>query len=307
MRWFRATAGVFLFLALALLLQGQADNANAQAEKKRASSTPVASPAIIDEPKSRPSATANGEITYNYYGKFNYIPTKSIAPSLGDELAEAASASNIALVLLTVGLVYFGKKAADAARDSAKAAALALNIDRPYLIVDEMDHGEEEEGIKLPDAIRITLRNCGNGPAIIDKVFARMRPTDDANMPIVRDFRECKALIIEHSAIAAGGTETYISDISDSAMSIPDEVAVRSARKHLIVFGRSLYRDGLNRRYESAFLWVYSPKDQPVEGLKPFMYRGPDPYNYIREIIAVRPSRWRSIAARLRRKQQKAG
>ena len=50
--------------------------------------------------------------------------------------------------------------------------------------------------------------------------------------------------------------QTYISDISDSAMSIPDEVAVRSARKHLIVFGRSLYRDGLNRRYESAFLWV---------------------------------------------------
>ena len=76
-----------------------------------------------------------------------------------------------------------------------------LNIDRPYLIVDEMDHGEEEEGIKLPDAIRITLRNCGNGPAIIDKVFARMRPTDDANMPIVRDFRECKALIIEHLSL----------------------------------------------------------------------------------------------------------
>ena len=172
------TKGLVLLLATAFLLcaakigdprnEKRGNQTRTQTENKKPSSAPVATFAELPHPHESASHSA-GE-TYNYYGDFNYIPQQTDEGFWTKHGTAVAGITAILITLLTAGLVYVGKQAANAAQSSADAARdqlestkianeqniklaqqsadatkqtvriaeLALRAERPYVLIDEI-------------------------------------------------------------------------------------------------------------------------------------------------------------------------
>jgi hypothetical protein len=120
------------------------------------------------------------------------------------------------LAIVISGLNYCAtRSAANAARDSAHAAEFALRSDRPFFSVESPQLLYFEPASKSiyygPIDVTFFFRNCGKGPAIVSKIFARLaivQPpaplttlSDDA-YPAFGQYYRCRRIDVQEHVIA---------------------------------------------------------------------------------------------------------
>jgi len=181
-------------------------------------------------------------------------------------------------------LVYVGKKAADAAegsveaaRQSAKAAALSLKANRPYLLVERVEFSSGPYRDNILVTANITFRNFGKGPALIDKLLVAMDRVE--SLPDPRDYSNCITNILTSQAVASGEPTSCT---IEHALSREEMKTVRAGFGNtLIVYGLLTYWDVFKDPvpYETGFLWKFRPAFSLLKEPDRFAYWG-DEYNF---------------------------
>jgi hypothetical protein len=104
-----------------------------------------------------------------------------------EEAAKAARTNAIA-----------AKESADAANQYVKVATFALQSDRPFIFVTKFLPHNFKPASEIKNVFDLPFTNCtmtnyGKGPAIIDKVIAKLEVTDQP-LPIHPDFSDCREI-----------------------------------------------------------------------------------------------------------------
>jgi hypothetical protein len=181
--------------------------------------------------------------------------------------------SDFTLWLVLVGVLQFGAAvfAACSARNSVEVAKLALQADRPYLLVERghldgwaVHTGEIRQVDNLLTEAILSLRtlfdfrNFGKGPAIIREAVILMTVVKELPPPKV--FSDCQPLRVEVAAIPAGEPWNPPAHLGPPQISWPDHMAaIRGGTRRLIVYGRVKYEDLMRNSYETVFCWIYCP------------------------------------------------
>jgi hypothetical protein len=172
-------------------------------------------------------------------------------------------------------------------RESVKVAKLAVQSERPYLLVEKAELNgavQRTTPLKPPtgdiiiDAIQIlnvrerfnevrkffpqaifTFRNYGKGAAIIKELVGILSLV--ADLPQAKDFSLCSRRTIERDAVGPG--DPWVENAFNAVEFLNNEAAlsaVRSGTKRLIVYGRLTYTDVSGTgEYETGFLWIFEP------------------------------------------------
>ena len=176
------------------------------------------------------------------------------------------------------------RKAAQAANDSAKAAKLALQADRPLLIAEAfVGRNINDRADYYLDAtlVELKIRNCGKGPAIITEFIGDLRLVDE--LPLPPDFRECSPMPIKQTVIGAGDAADCFIRYRDGkiVLFLPERDAARIQESlvTLAVYGIIRYTDIFENSYETGFAMFYLPRRYQLRyGIAFFL--GPKEYNY---------------------------
>jgi hypothetical protein len=209
------------------------------------------------------------------------------------------------------------KDSAAAAKESADAAKLAVQSDRPYMLVAEAklkgvisdDTRTIEpnanvlkvvsEFLKKPEKLNphneflpraeFLFKNYGKGPARIVQLVAGMSLV--RVLPKPKDFFGCMPIRTSHVGVG-NGEPLLVENIFglDLWLSETDIDDIGAERKKLIVYGKLTYSDirTIPDPYEAGFLWIFSPPrpfsvggGKPIESLViPSSFSaGPDEYN----------------------------
>jgi hypothetical protein len=230
---------------------------------------------------SRPQVTENSNASHSVQTNANpsVSPTQGQTPNLHDDKGSSDTyvreEANYTLLLVIVGaLAVFvavlgycaTKNAADAARESARAAKLALKANRPYLLIGKIECTVfAARGGDLVSAT-IHFRNYGKGPALVDTLLLAM----DGKIPTGRDYSNCISFTLTSRAIAASGTsKCKIEHLLEHGSTSP-----------LILYGHLTYRDVFREPdpYQTGLLWRYIPFSR-LSGDAHFRYGG-DEYNF---------------------------
>lgn len=258
-----------------------------QAAAKEHSSKARPFPTNIFQSSPQPTANTGGNATYNRYyqsSPFGNLPAWLEAISTiflvgfaiwqsrfirrSTEATEKAATATRDAVIVTEKYVELTKEITDANKRAAEAAHLALNAERPYVLLKPLRIEVKTE--KTPDFIgpllanpykqlyksvtvrylSVELRNQGKGIAIIEKIYLRQCVAARKDMKIARgETLPITGRIIGSGEVAASGT--YVSD--RVAPPYFDNPAERFA-----VVGYVSYRDVYDRRYRSTFGYFYN-------------------------------------------------
>jgi hypothetical protein len=183
----------------------------------------------------------------------------------------------IPYVLVTTGLFVSTRRAANAAKDAAIAAKLALQADRPLLLPlkGELQGFDGNPG-DLTGA-HLTFKNFGNGPALIKRILIRLNHV--GKYPAKGDFSQCKEKLVRVFAVAAGGTLALATDSKDGWTDLLDMDEIHAGRRALICYGCIYYADAIDNPFETWFFWYYLPHPPAYLKLaqalgKPRRYKG---------------------------------
>lgn len=196
--------------------------------------------------------------------------------------------------------VNVGHIAAKAAKKSAEVAELALKSDRPYLLLEKAEftgvfklnsYGEKTGELLEQDKFRpggiFHFRNCGKGPAILNKVCLSIITVDE--LPSPKDFSNCEENQITVDVLGANEHWETDSHFRGSLSYGGDSVtynAIVDKSKTLIAYGCIWYEDVFRTPYEIGFLWQLSPPHRfQIEGvfertMPAYFHRGPKSHNY---------------------------
>jgi hypothetical protein len=229
-------------------------------------------------------------------------PEQSKSPNLNNHQRDAESSAQkeatytgllVIVGLLAIILNYCAaKSAAVAALDSAKAANLALQAVRPFVLLDklEMRNFEPRSGLtssSIQTVADVTVTNAGNGPAIITKIIARMkvtaRPFLQRDPPDFTDCQEMWAVWIQPNVIAAKGIASFLVRFDDGNLVDESYYKLKAHDTGLALYGVITYEDVFEGIYEMTFGFLYSwGYDDAGEGHWSFQ-AGPKEYNRHRQ------------------------
>jgi hypothetical protein len=216
--------------------------------------------------------------------------------------AEAAKAQLEFTKLANKQNLEIGSQAVQAAKENARAAALGVKSNRPYLLVekgqlkgvvdrknagsDTSDSDETDivslisdmmrnaerlkEPVKfLPQAV-MTFRNYGKGAALIKTFVGTIAAVEQ--MPSQKDFSKCRSLAIQREALGPNDTfvdgNLYSAEFTANRSQIS---AIENGTRTLLVYGRIVYSDVTgSEEYETGFFWTFRPpKVMNLSGLAP--------------------------------------
>jgi hypothetical protein len=255
---------VAVLLVLALLLSA-AGNEPIKPSPKSTSAPESERPQIAQKPNAGQAVqnTARPSIT---------PPDQTKTPNVSDHQnnadATAQKEATYTGLLVIVGLLAVilnyctTKSAADAAKQSARAAELGLKADRPYLLVEDarirgFPPSMPQSIADLADAVTeavFTLRNYGKGPALVEEIVLRVKAVVD--LPPPKDFTDCRKQSVVVEAVPSGGCLKIKSDFVEGFITDIDIAAIKGRTKTLIAYGRVIYRDVFKEPYETGFFWI---------------------------------------------------
>jgi hypothetical protein len=213
--------------------------------------------------------------------------TQSSASAAQSQLELAQNTSEQSLVIAKES-IEAARQSADAARQNVEVGKLWLQVDRPYMLVEECslsgmpDAGPVPCGLNFSEQIAasISLRNFGKGPAIIEDICGRFVLM--TVLPAARDFTDCHEMIAPKVAMRSGEELKTLAPWLDCLTVLDSQAkcdALMLGMKKLLFYGRIRYRDVFEEQYETAFLWEYSRFTITFFD-KGFFSRGPESHNY---------------------------
>jgi hypothetical protein len=233
-------------------------------------------------------------------GVFNFLVTLStVAIAIFNFLLWRATAD---MKQASIDSAEAAKGSALAAKESASAAKIALQIDRPYLVIESVElrnFWPVSRAFKKPVIAKFVLRNHGKGTAVNPHVRARLDVVDfptprsileapqelGKQYPTLGQYYGCENLRMREQAIPAGSKSallevslggekgwfdrsvSFLSDSTFASLTVEsEEKSVPSIEivLHILV----LYKDVIgNSDYSAESVWTYLPsRDPEVEG-----------------------------------------
>jgi hypothetical protein len=164
-----------------------------------------------------------------------------------------------------VGVTDDMRKAADAATRVAKTA---LRVDRPYLIVLDVQFQQ------APRAGKVFFQNAGRGPADIVEFIANADLFDGPRTrTVVNHVVEDRIEKPVGTVIASGDKHGEVIPLGFTQQQYE---VVQRQEKWIAVYGRVRYRGGPPDIYTTSFFWWYGLPDPQLEG---YFFRGPPELN----------------------------
>jgi hypothetical protein len=180
------------------------------------------------------------------------------------------------------------KASAEASKQSANIANLALHIDRPFLVPDKFSFSDgpltelsklfQDENVKkymieqeLVQAATIPvsflLKNYGKGPAVLSKILGRIAVIKSLNELPISDFSECEEWAISRAVFGIGDESSVsspilaligVNDPKAGSLSSEELCAIVDSESFLVVYGHIIYSDLFNGSFSAEFFWMYS-------------------------------------------------
>ncbi|MFZ0676869.1 hypothetical protein [Candidatus Binatus sp.] len=217
-------------------------------------------PPVSNQPAAVPTASAGATYIYNQY--------KQSSP-WGDLPTWLEALATILLVIYAAWQTSFVDRSTKAAEDAAKAATLALNAERPYLLPVQA----EDNLPALLQIATVTIKNFGKGPAIISEIVAHFG-LDDPAFPIPADFSRCVPVTrITRKVISPDDSLTFDVETKEDLreaihMTVPSFMVIDL---RLTLRGIIRYQDVFKQPHTTTFGFQYIPPVLRVkwQGLPP--------------------------------------
>jgi hypothetical protein len=175
---------------------------------------------------------------------------------------EQASRAATAMEDSATAMRSFAEAAARTANSSEMGTQAAINAETPILYVESVEVPERREGEYIEAWIRrihpkITIRNFGKSPAIVDAVIVCLKIC--VVLPDVPVYQR----VTNHPPSYVIGTEPLIHTeylLQDTDAFNEDSIATYSSAENvdIHVFGRILFRDFMDAKHERGFVFVVS-------------------------------------------------
>ncbi len=167
--------------------------------------------------------------------------------------------ATVYMAIFTYRLVTVTKDMHMATDAANRIAKLALDADRPYLLVEKASL-QGFDDIKETDGASFTFKNFGKRPALITRIVLRLDHVQVNHYPPKGDFSKCVEKPSTVYAVGAGEvfqTKTDASHGWEESLNIED---IRQGKRVLICYGCLYYTDAIDGApHETGFLWYYHP------------------------------------------------
>ncbi len=202
--------------------------------------------------------------------------------------AEAAKAQLEFTKIANQQNIRIAAEGAEAAKQSARAADLALHIDRPFLVADRFKFDDDSlktvpkiftsdtakayaiaNNVIRPTVVPVTftLKNYGKGPAVIQRILGRIAVVQSLDEIPYDDFSECEEWRINREVFGVGEEERVCSPIlallgmtnpKAGSLTPQEQRAIVDSQVVLVVYGQITYTDLFDARFSLDFFWIYS-------------------------------------------------
>jgi hypothetical protein len=201
----------------------------------------------------------------------------------------------VGLVAVVVTLIYTAraaKAATEAAQSAAMSAAVAVNAERPYVFIEDIElkpiplpHGKDRTDPGDLFSVTFIFKNYGRTPAFVRRIGWGFEVSDGKSLPTKPEYRLADNLTIE-AVVQEGKTLKF--PVPYNLLTIkPEQRALCTLGGGLFpyVWGHIRYADFMNGVAETGFVAFQYPEMRAGPHLiqtAAFRFRGPPAYTYHR-------------------------